>query len=91
MTPGGLKLTKLTGSQRPAGLLFPENDQQMVFLGSMSLVNEPAANSYGQKPGRDMVGVFERVGETRWRLVIPWPHAESNLDLLELVPAPARR
>lgn len=88
-TPAGLKLIKQTGSQRPSGLLFPENDQQMVFLGSMSMVNEPPANSYGQKPERDMVAVLERVGETRWRLVIPWPHNESNLDLIELVPAAA--
>ena len=23
----------------------------------------------------------------RWRLVLPWPQNESNLDLIELVPA----
>ncbi len=85
-TPGGLKFSKLTGSQRPAGLLFPENDREMVMLGSMSLAAEPPANSYGQRPDRDMVAVLERVGERRWRLVIPWPQAESNLDLIELVP-----
>lgn len=89
-TPAGLKLSKLTGSQRPSGLLFPENGRQMVFLGSMALANDPPANSYGQKPDRDMVGVFERIGETRWRLSIPWPHNESHLDLIELVPASGR-
>ena len=41
--------------------------------------------------GRDLVGVLERIGERRWRLVTPWPAAESNLDLLELVPAPPSR
>ena len=86
-TPRGLKFTKLTGSQRPGGLLFPENDGHMVMLGSMSLASEPAANSYGQRPERDLVAVLERFGEARWRLVIPWPEAESNLDLIELVPA----
>lgn len=85
-TASGLKFSKLTGSQRPAGLLFPENDTQMVMLGSMSLAAEPPANSYGQRPDRDLVAVLERVGERRWRLVIPWPQAESNLDLIELVP-----
>ena len=90
-TPAGLKFSKLTGSQRPSGLLFPENDRQMVFLGSMALASEPAARSYGLRPERDMVAVVERIGDRRWRLVIPWPANESNLDLIELVPAPTRR
>ncbi|WP_284223347.1 DUF4893 domain-containing protein, partial [Brevundimonas denitrificans] len=86
-TPRGLKFSKLTGSQRQSGLLFPENDRQMVMLGSLSLASEPPANSYGQRPDRDLIAVLERIGERRWRLVIPWPQAESNLDLIELVPA----
>lgn len=84
---GGLKFSKLTGSQRPSGLLFPENDRQMLFLGSMALASEPAANTYGRRPDRDMVAVVERIGERRWRMAIPWPANESNLDLIELVPA----
>ncbi|WP_374516516.1 DUF4893 domain-containing protein [Brevundimonas sp.] len=86
-TPNGLKFVKLTGSQRPAGLLFPEDDRHMILLGSMALASEPAANSYGQRPDRDLVAVLERIGERRWRLVVPWPQNESNLDLIELVPA----
>jgi len=86
-TPNGLKFSKLTGSQRPGGLLFTENDRQMVMLGSMALASEPPANSYGRRPDRDLVAVLERIGERRWRLVIPWPQAESNLDLIELAPA----
>lgn len=85
-TAQGLKFSKLTGSQRPSGLLFPEDGRHMVMLGSMALASEPPANSYGQTPDRDMVAVVERIGERRWRLVIPWPHNESNLDLIELVP-----
>ena len=84
-TPNGLKFVKTTGSQRPAGLLFPEHDRQMVLLGSMALASEPAANSYGQRPDRDLIAVVERIGERRWRLAIPWPQNESNLDLIELV------
>ena len=86
-TPNGLKFVKTTGSQRPAGLLFPEDDRQMVMLGSMALADEPPANSYGQRPDRDLIAVLERIGERRWRLVLPWPQNESNLDLIELVPA----
>jgi len=70
-------------------LLFPENDREMVFLGSMALASEPTARAYGQRPERDMVSVLERIGESRWRLVTPWPANESNLDILELVPAPS--
>ena len=86
-TPNGLKFTKRTGSQRPSGLLFPDNDGQMIFLGSMALGDEPAANSYGRQPDRDLIAVLERIGPARWRLAIPWPTAESKLDLIELVPA----
>lgn len=86
-TPNGLKFSKLTGSQRPSGLLFPEDDRHMVLLGSMALASEPPANSYGRRPDRDLVATLERIGERRWRLVIPWPQNESNLDLIELVPA----
>ena len=89
-TARGLKLTKLTGSQRQVGLLFPENDREMIFLGSMALASEPAARAYGRRHDRDMVSVLERIGEQRWRLVTPWPAHESNLDILELVPAPTR-
>lgn len=87
-TPKGLKLEKVTGSQRPSGLLFPDSDRRMVVLGSVSLAEEPAANSYGLHPERDFVGVLERLGERRWRLAMPWPYLESNLDLIELERAP---
>ncbi len=86
-TPSGLKFTKTTGSQRPSGLLFPDSDEQMVFLGSSALGTEPATNSYGRQPDRDLIAVLERIGPARWRLAIPWPTAESKLDLIELVPA----
>ena len=86
-TPNGLKFSKLTGSQRPSGLLFPESDGRSVMLSSMALGDEPPANSYGQTPARDLVAVLERIEDRRWRLAIPWPQNESNLDLIDLVPA----
>lgn len=88
-TARGLKFVKITGSQRPSGLLFPEDAEHMVLLGSMSLASEPAANSYGRRSERDMVAVLERIGDRRWRLVIPWPETESSLDLIELIPVSA--
>lgn len=77
---------KQTGSQRPVGLLFADGDRT-VFLGTLLLGDERAPLQYGQDRDRDMAGVLERVGERRWRLVLPWPRFESLLDVIELVPA----
>ncbi|MBL7373056.1 DUF4893 domain-containing protein, partial [Escherichia coli] len=41
--------------------------------------------AYGAQPERDQAGVVERIGENRWRVVIPWPKQESKLDLIEIV------
>jgi hypothetical protein len=59
----------------------------MVLLGSMALGQEAATNAYGLNPDRDLAAKLERIGEARWRLVVPWPRNESNLDLIELRPA----
>jgi Domain of unknown function (DUF4893) len=77
---------KLTGSQRPIGRLFPENGRRMIFLGTLQLGDEAGTLRYGHDVERAMAGVLERVGERRWRLVFPYPHFESVVDVLELVP-----
>lgn len=81
-----LSLRKLTGSQRPVGTLWPDSERRMIFLGTLGLGTEMGIYPYGADSERDMVGVFERIGEQRWRLVLPWPRWESNLDLIELIP-----
>ncbi len=83
----GLTFIKTTGSQRPVGRLYPETDQSMVLLASLALSSEPTVDVYGQTPDRDVIAILERIGEERWRLVMPWPQAESTLDLIELIPA----
>ena len=82
-----LSLLKLSGSQRPVGLLYPDTDRRLVFLGTMVLGDETRAQSYGRDPERDMAGLLERIGPQRWRLVMPYPRWESMLDVMELVPA----
>lgn len=82
---------KLTGSQRPVGHLYPENDRRMVFLGTLILGDERMAMKYGQDRERDLAGVVERIGPERWRLVLPYPHFESKLDVIELLPRNPRR
>lgn len=81
-----LTIVKQTGSQRPAGRLYPESDERQIFLGTLALGNEEAPIAYGEDAERDMAGVVERVAPFRWRLVIPWPRTESKLDVFELVP-----
>jgi len=80
-------LTKLSGSQRPVGLIFPDNLKRQVFLGTLELGDEKMAINYGSDRMRDMAGLVERIGDNRWRLVLPAPAYESLLDVIELVPA----
>lgn len=87
LTPGGdLVLTKTTGSQRTRGLLYPDTDNRLIFVGAQAWGDdETGFPAYGQQAQRDQVGVFERIGPDRWRLVVPWPRLESKLEILELV------
>ena len=80
-------LTKLSGSQRPVGLIFPDNLKRQIFLGTLELGDEEMALNYGSDRMRDMAGLVERIGDNRWRLVLPAPAYESLLDVIELVPA----
>jgi Domain of unknown function (DUF4893) len=56
----------------------------------MVLGDETKPLSYGQDSNRDMAGYIERIGDKRWRLVLPYPRFESLLDVVEIVPAPKR-
>jgi hypothetical protein len=77
---------KLTGSQRQAGLIFPNDQLHQVFLGTLMLADEARAMKYGIDPKRDVVGYIERIGPSRWRLIMPDPAFESQMDVMELVP-----
>jgi hypothetical protein len=82
-----LTIVKQTGSQRPAGRLWEDdNADRLIFLGSLALGDEQQPLAYGDDPKRDMAGVLERIGPFRWRLVIPWPQSSSKLDVFELTP-----
>ncbi|RHW19145.1 DUF4893 domain-containing protein [Sphingomonas gilva] len=80
---------KVSGSQRPVGLVFPDTGSREIFLGTLMLGDETRAIEYGQDGERDMAGLVERVGPRKWRLVLPYPRFESVLDVIELVPAAA--
>lgn len=78
---------KLSGSQRQVGLIFPGDALRQVFLGTLILGDETRAMQYGSDPDRDVAAFVERIGEARWRMVIPRPAFESDTDVIELVPA----
>jgi hypothetical protein len=82
-----LQFTVLAGPQRPIGTLFPDAGRRMIFLGTLQLGDEALAYRYSRDQERDMVGLLERIGDHRWRLVLPHPHFESLLDVIEIVPA----
>lgn len=84
---GLYSLVKLSGSQRPVGLIFPDNLNRQIFLGTLELGDESLPVNYGSDRMRDMAGLVERIGDNRWRLVLPAPAYESLLDVIELVPA----
>ena len=78
---------KLSGSQRQVGLIFPGDLLRDVFLGTVMFGDEDRAMQYGGDPDRDIGGYVERIGPARWRLIMPRPTFESQMDVIELVPA----
>lgn len=73
------------GAQRIGGTLYPDGDR-MVFLGSKALAGEMGVMAYGADASRDQVGVLRAYGDKRWRLELPWPMWQSNLEIIEILP-----
>lgn len=88
---GGIpSFRKVSGSQRPVGMIL-NGGAKAVFVGTLMLGDERQAIDYGRDAERDMIGAIENLGDGRWRMILPWPHFESVMDVVELVPvAPAR-
>ncbi len=85
------RLAKQNGAQRYVGIVFPGDALHQVFLGTLVLADEQQALQYGQDKLRDVAGYVEAIGANRWRLVMPQPHFESQLDVLELTPMSKER
>ncbi|MBN8830227.1 MAG: DUF4893 domain-containing protein [Sphingomonadales bacterium] len=81
-----LFFTKQTGTELPGGWLHADGDRRFVLTGAKQyrVGGEPLV--YGSEPDRDVVGVAERIGPFRWRLVLPWRGAQAGLDVYELTP-----
>jgi hypothetical protein len=76
------------GTQRVGGHLFADDNrldgQRLVFLGSMALPGEGGFMRYGADADRDQVGVIRPLGPGLWRLELPWPMWQSDLQVIEI-------
>ncbi len=79
-----LRFTVKNGLQRPTGILYSDTKDRQVFLGTPILGDELKAQVYGHDTTRDMVGIVERIGDHRWRMLLPLPHYESLFDIIEI-------
>jgi hypothetical protein len=83
------RLIQRDGLQRPSGRLYPDGPSRMIFLGTMVLADETLPIVYGRDADRNMVGVLQRIGDKRWRMLLPSPSWEAQSDVMDLTPAPA--
>ena len=67
-------------------MVLPGDALRQTFLGTLVLGDETGALHYGRDRERDIAGFVERIGPARWRLLMPRPHFESQMDVMELVP-----
>ena len=83
---GILGFARLEGPQRPIGRIYPGPGAQLTFLGSLAVGDESRPFDYGIDQQRSLVGLVERVGPQRWRLVLPHPPFGGAFQVIELVP-----
>jgi hypothetical protein len=80
-----MRLVVSSGSQRARGDIFPGNERRQIFLGSMALGDETRAMDYGRDGTRDMAGALERIGDRRWRLLLPKPGFDAQMEVIEII------
>lgn len=81
-----LSLTAEGGPERLGGYLWEEKDSgRLIFLGAAAAPRRPLP-AYGDDPAANAVGLFDRVGDFRYRLTLPG-RAGSRLSVYELEPA----
>ena len=80
------RMAELDGLQKPSGRLYPDGPSRAIFLGTMIMGDEQKPIAYGRDADRDLVGIVQRIGDDRWRMLLPNPAWGSNMDVLELTP-----
>ena len=82
---GATLFEKINGSQRTAGVIFPDTPVRSVLIGTEALGNETGFPAYGADAARDRIASVERVAADRWRLVFPHPSNGAVLEVMELI------
>lgn len=86
-----LSLTLETPARRLGGFLWPTADRRrLVFLGAGFAPPARTAPPYSATPGANTAGLFERIGDFRYRLVARGA-VPGTVDIYELVAAPPGR
>lgn len=86
---GQLSLSVEVGVDRAGGYLWEEKEgRRAIFLGASVRPGSRTITAYGEDPARDLVGTVERVGNFRYRLLVPGYGAK--LAIFELKPAPGQ-
>jgi len=80
----GLRLKRLTGSQRTAGTFYDVGETKLGYVGALALGDETRTPAYGENPERNHVGYLIAVSPERMRVEFPSPVFESDFDILEL-------
>jgi hypothetical protein len=79
----GLRLDKLTGSQRTSGVFYDVGGKRLGYAGAEAWADEKPLR-YGLDLQRDQVGYLVPISADRMRLELPLPLRESRFDILEL-------
>lgn len=86
---GQLSLASELRGLRFGGYLWElKGGERLVFLGGAVPAGTRTALAYGENPSRDAAGLFERIGEFRYRLTLPEPSPGAGLTVVELIAAP---
>jgi hypothetical protein len=86
-----LSFTAEVAGARVGGYLWEtEETKRLVFLGSPIAARAKVAPAYGNNPSQDVAGMFERIGDFRYRLTVPGRGGEAKLLVFDLTAAPAQ-
>jgi hypothetical protein len=91
VTDDGLRLEKISGSQRLSGTLYADGPTRLILLGAGTVNDDPpvpysalAGEGDPADPDADMVGMLTQPAPDRLRIVFPFPRYESIYDVMEL-------
>jgi hypothetical protein len=80
--------TELRGLRLGGYLWEVKSGDRLVFLGATVPSGSRTAPAYGDNPAADSAGLVERIGEFRYRLVLPEQAPGTGLVVVDMLAAP---